>query len=1044
MTRKTNSKFPTIKKLLVFILATLMCLSLFMATACKEDDQADKIPEYSYSDKVDGEIKNPSFTFGTQSMKYSDYPKTTVDGWSFTKVATSKSGVVDVSNYGWTALMSNLYKDDGLLSYVKYINDFDNDDIREIIKDGNDDKTVTTDEIKQYIIENYFLVPETKDPNVKYAFENPGTHANDIDNKVYMLNNYTKGSFAHGCVQTVTSATEITLKQGEYAKVSAWVKTANLNTDYTENLYGKPIGASISIKNTFNGSTQSNYGIYNITNNVWKQFTFYIKADAVFETKFTLQLSLGHDNYSATGTVYFDDINVELLDADEYNTSIANYTNTTLNTVSYNNKDAKPMVNASNYDDNTLYLYDMNVNIADISGYSSFVSFHTNTDDQEYYGFTQYKGGNFTGNYNNAASVTLTPKTNLDAPYGISEGLEVKLNNPASYSIKLDNNGQAFKLNGESYSAITFFVKNNLNKLYSPNIIINVQDKFGTEIVERPAVATISEASGEWAKYTITIMNNFDEDKHTTPREFYLEIVIGPDEYTSAIDNYALGTVTITEPIISSGKTYQYATEQDEENEIETSNYQYYKLLSSTSAGTTALYAGYSEDYTPNEADTESYSLVVASSSIGQILNNPTTPRFYTGIESGHYYITGNEQDTIKINNNAYAGLVNSKYLNNYKQITNLADIEDALNYTDDGSIQPLMIKTEGKSYGYISENYSIGANSYAKVSVKVRVYGADAYIYIVDTSKTEKTVMKLDSFTVNTAEGEYDNNGQVVDNKELLLVIDETMLDDAGWVTVEFYIATGATEKDFRVELWNGARDNTTALTENGYVFFDDIIVKEANAFEEHNRWQDALTEDISPLYNQGSNIENPTDLILYQRELTALEKKYNAEENGNISYAPNYVWAKTYKMIYAIYNTIDPTEVDPYASDVEEDTTQDESLYETDPATFWLSLSSIVIGVALIVAIIMLFIKNFRNRRRANRNDAKSHFTVRSRTKKPAKSKVEEIDIDIDDIDINIDEPTNEEANNDEQSLDSYVYGDVQVFGDEDKADENKNEND
>ena len=85
------------------------------------------------------------------------------------------------------------------------------------------------------------------------------------------------------------------------------------------------------------------------------------------------------------------------------------------------------------------------------------------------------------------------------------------------------------------------------------------------------------------------------------------------------------------------------------------------------------------------------------------------------------------------------------------------------------------------------------------------------------------------------------------------------------------------------------------------------------------------------------------------------------------------------------------------------------------------------------------VVYMKTLKDR--ANKNDAKSHFTVRSRTKKPAKSKVEEIDIDIDDIDINIDEPTNEETNNDEQSLDSYVYGDVQVFGDEDKADEDKN---
>ena len=126
MTRKNNSKFLTIKPLLVCILAILMCLSLFMAVACTSDDESSvTIPEYSYVDNDDGEIKNPSFTFGTQSMTYDEYPKTTVDGWNFSKVATSKSGVVDVSENGWKELMSKLYKDEGILKYVKHINNFD-------------------------------------------------------------------------------------------------------------------------------------------------------------------------------------------------------------------------------------------------------------------------------------------------------------------------------------------------------------------------------------------------------------------------------------------------------------------------------------------------------------------------------------------------------------------------------------------------------------------------------------------------------------------------------------------------------------------------------------------------------------------------------------------------------------------------------------------------------------------------------------------------------------------------------------------------------
>ncbi len=1054
MTRKTNSKFLTIKQLLVFILAILMCLSLFMATACKEDgDNSADIPEYSHSDNADSEIKNPSFTFGTQSMDYDDFPKTTIDGWSFTKIADSKSGVVDVSASGWKQLMPNLYKDNGLLSYVKYKYDFDDSDIRDAIRNGDTSVTVTSSEIKDYVIENYFFKAEDQNPGDKYAFPNPGTHQDATDNKVYMLNNYVSGALYYGCTQTVTSSTEITLNCGEYAKVSVWVKTANLNISETSANHNQPIGANISVKNTFNGSAQSNYGIYNITNTDWQQYTFYIKADEVFETKFTLQLGLGYDNFAATGTVYFDDITVELLDSDEFASSTKDYTNKVENKISYNDKDAKPIVNASEYLNNandTLYLYDMCVNLAEISNYSNIVSFNSDKTNTTYYDFTKYKeglkNGNFT-NSNNSVSIN-TNKTGLDAPYGITEGLEVKINKASSYTIRLDDNGKPFKLENESYAAITLLVKNDLNKFYTTDITINVEDKYGDVIKERAAVATISEANNEWTKYTIIVKNNFDEDAKDqngnnkySDREFYLEIVIGPDKYDDYIDNYALGTVTFASPIVSFGKTYQYANEQAELKKEETPFYKFYNLLSESSVGSTALYTGFNEDYTAEETDPTVYSLVVAPSNIGMIVENPATPKSYTGIEAGHYYITNDLNDSMKVNNNQYSGLINSNYLNNYAGKANLADIKTALNYNGDTSIQPLMIKTNDKSYGFLGENIIVSANAYAKVSLKVRVYNATAYIYLVDTSETEKQVLRLDKFTVNTELGKYNNNNQEIDN-ELFFMINDSMLSelsDDGWATVEFYIATGATEKEFRIELWNGERGNANQLTQNGYVFFDDVEVTTSNAFNETARWEDALTDETSPLYNQADYFKNNTDLILYERELTDLEKKYNSEHSDKISYRPKYVWAKTDTLIYAIYNTIDPIEVDPYASDVEDDaTTKDESLYETDPAAFWLSLSSIIIGVALIVAIIMLFIKNIRRRRKANRSDAKSHYTVKSRTKKSTKP-VEEVDVDID---IDSDEPTTSDGS-DEQSLDSYVYSDVQVFGEDESSKEKNDDN-
>ena len=139
------------------------------------------------------------------------------------------------------------------------------------------------------------------------------------------------------------------------------------------------------------------------------------------------------------------------------------------------------------------------------------------------------------------------------------------------------------------------------------------------------------------------------------------------------------------------------------------------------------------------------------------------------------------------------------------------------------------------------------------------------------------------------------------------------------------------------------------------------------------------------------------------------------------------------------------------PYDNEPVEEETTTETIAQADPAAFWLSLSTILLGVALALAIVMLFIKNIRNRRKANKSDAKSHYTVKSRVHKP-KSKSQENqsvkDIDDDDYEIEneLDEEIDEEVEDTEnvieideeveteqteQTLDDYVYGEVQDFG-------------
>lgn len=1031
-----NKQSTKMKHILALILAITMCLSLVFAAACSEETSSEtKIPEYSYSATDEGEISNSNFVLGTSGLSYTSFPKTTVSGWSISKDSSAKSGVIDVSEDGWKQLMTNLYSDSGILNYVKSLKNFDNDDVTDAIKALKDDSsyTVSSTDIKNYIIEHYLYVDNDNLPSDWDAdkhgvvFTNPGTYEGSQDSNVYMLNNY-KTNEEFGSVQKLTSSSEIVLEKGQFAEVSVWVKTANINADDTLNSdYGKSIGANIRIQNSFAGNSQEDFGIYNIINNEWTQYTFYVKADQVYDTKFTIVLGLGYDNYDAEGTVYFDDVQVKLLDAIPENVSTETFA------LSYNSEDGHK-VEASAYNPDKLPLYDMSFDVSNIEGYTT------------------------------ANIVSIGDNTLENVPYGITKGIEVKLDNPSSYTVKLDNNGANFVVESEEYTAVTFFVKNQLNKLYATNISILVKDINGANTEDRTAT-TISEVSDEWQKCTVLVKNNFDEN-FTDTREFYIEVVIGPSEPKDNIDEYALGTVQISDAFYATGASYQYEKEDETK---ETENYDFYKLFSSTANGSTALYAGYPSDFTADEADETVYTLTVAPVDLGTIATKAAQPKNYTGIEtsieSDHFYITGNKDDNKDVNTNKDSGLINSQYLDAYT--TKYSDIKTALAFTkteDNEHIQPLMIKTTDKSYGFISNTYTIAAATSiedsvtASVSVKVRVYDkAKAYIYLVDVDQESKQPMKFNDFTVNTSVGLEDNNGDEVKNKEFILAVDSSMMGDDGWTTVTFNIVTGAKEKNFRLEVWNGDREGN--LENAGYVFFNDITIKTSSAFTEVENYQNAIdSQTENPL--SGFELEEGNELFAHVRELTEIEKQYNADKDktgNNVEYSPKYIWARSDTMIYAVYDTTDRVLEDPYDNEVDEEETEEEET-EVDSATFWLSLSSIILGVVLLIAIVMLFVKNIRRRRKANASDAKSHFKVVSRTKKatskknakstkvatPAKDEQVETEEQPqeeaeDQIEEQVEEQATENESSEEQTLDSYVYGDVQNFG-EASEDDNK----
>ena len=188
-------------------------------------------------------------------------------------------------------------------------------------------------------------------------------------------------------------------------------------------------------------------------------------------------------------------------------------------------------------------------------------------------------------------------------------------------------------------------------------------------------------------------------------------------------------------------------------------------------------------------------------------------------------------------------------------------------------------------------------------------------------------------------------------------------------------------------------------------------------------------------------------TESYMHQRELDAIEEKFNNEQSSvdtKVSYDAKYVWVKGENFAYAVYNTIDPVAVDPYANETEdEESANGGCTAETDPSTFWLSFSSILLGAVLVLAIIMLFVKNIKRRHKRNEKDAKSHYNVKSRynkknkSSKPKKQEFDDYEEEVEEPVTPAEEVVEEQPNEETETPDDYVYGDVQDFGEEEKND-------
>lgn len=305
--------------------------------------------------------------------------------------------------------------------------------------------------------------------------------------------------------------------------------------------------------------------------------------------------------------------------------------------------------------------------------------------------------------------------------------------------------------------------------------------------------------------------------------------------------------------------------------------------------------------------------------------------------ENGLYYKAGTSESD--------ADVVYYANLHNYERDKNTKDY-----VTDDGTIAFYYNEADGKTYAYRTEE-SAGVYTYSQPVENLPTTDDNGNSIVRYTAPADEALSNYD--TAITVNGNPKNNG---------------------WTEVVFYVKTGANEKNFRIEVWAGARDNATdGLPANSYVFFDDYVSADAAS-----DYDTLLSEAEDDLKQTAANLDPDDETKLnesvalyytftFYDSLNYLRYDVN-EDTDNLgnpygsytqsSYSEEIVWLQNGTTMFLNYGATDVTvEADDLGSG--DDTTTDDDTTTPSDTNIWLVISSSVLAVALLFAIIAIIVR-------------------------------------------------------------------------------------
>lgn len=184
----------------------------------------------------------------------------------------------------------------------------------------------------------------------------------------------------------------------------------------------------------------------------------------------------------------------------------------------------------------------------------------------------------------------------------------------------------------------------------------------------------------------------------------------------------------------------------------------------------------------------------------------------------------------------------------------------------------------ESVRVGYVSNSFTLNANSYYKISVMVKVINGQASVYLMTDNNIAET----------NVDSKFENIGA------------STGVMTGGWKRYTFYVKTGFSSISATLGLYLGGKDVDIALTDANMVLADGLngkyVKKAANEYEVYNK---NTHKDATETYNYSGSAKGGTVLFDYVIKEDISESVYNAKTaSATASAADEYEETKRVEM--------------------------------------------------------------------------------------------------------------------------------------------------